>query len=804
MSLAKQINTSINREAKCFHCGGILPAKPYSKDEHLFCCKGCVNVYSIIQSSGLDSIYVNNTFGNFSKPVDSSENEFDFLDNEVIQNKIISFQEGNIGKVLLFAPEIHCASCIWLLEHLPKLHNGILQSQVNFHSKKISIIFDKSKISLKELSVLLTQIGYKPHFNTNEQQQKDIEGKKILVRLGVAGFAFGNIMLLSFPDYLDTLNTLELQYKYLFHYVSLFLSIPVIFFSASPYFNSAKSAIKTRELNMDIPVAMGILTLFLRSIYDIVFLNESGYLDSLSGFIFFLLIGRWYQHKTYQFLDFDKTFHSFFPISVIKIENLNEVVTEVKNIQKDDIVKLRNGELIPFDVVLMSSDAEVDYSFVTGEADIFHKQKGDVLYAGGKLYGKKILARVLKPFEQKYFVQLWSENTARKNFEFKKISSFLGKLITMLVLSVAIIAAIYWKDAGVEVMIKNVTAVLIIGCSCAFALSAPFLFGNVSRWLSKIHFFLKNADSVSTLAKVNHIVLDKTGTLTEKGFKAQWTGDKELSQDEKNLLYSLFQNSFHPLSRKITEYLKDEVTEEYDCEYFKEYTGKGIEARIKHHYIRAGHLNWLNIHSQQNQNSTIVGVELDNQYKGYFLIQNEVREGLEELVKLIKNGYYVHILTGDTSERTEQIKNLFKDTNCIILTGQKPEDKKRYIEDLQKKGNIVMMVGDGLNDIPALKTADFGVCITDDSSYFAPSGDAIMSGDSLKYLPHILHFSKKSYQLLIISYIFSFMYNAIGLTLAFMGYLKPIVAAIFMPLSSISVVLFAIISTNKIYRKFLS
>ncbi len=786
---------------ECFHCGGNLPNKPYTKDAHYFCCKGCVSVYTILKDSGLETIYDNTSFGNFSKPTDEeSVSEFELLENTAIQEKIISFREGNICKVLLYAPAIHCASCIWLLEHLPQLHPAVIQSQVNFHSKKISILFDNSKISLKDLAILLTQIGYKPHFSLSQKDQGS-EHKMLLLRLGVAGFAFGNIMLLSFPDYLDTLSTLETQYANFFHYVSFVLSLPVLMFSAYPYLKSAWSGIKSMELNMDIPIGIGIFTLFFRSTYDVFFLHESGYFDSFSGFIFFLLIGRWYQHKTYQFLDFEKSFHSFFPISVIKIENLNEVVKEVKDIQKNDLVKLRNGELIPFDGVLLSEEAQIDYSFVTGESELFHKHKGDSIYAGGRLVGKKIIVQVKKPFDQQYFIQLWNENTDRKNHSFKKLSSFLGKLITFSVLTVAGIAIFYWKDAGIQTVIKNVTSILIIGCSCAFALSAPFLFGNVSRLLAKLSFYIKNTDSIATMAKIQHVILDKTGTLTEKNLQVQWAGNKELNTYEKAIIYATLQNSIHPLSKKICNLLQKDVEKEYDCSYYQEFPGKGIYAIVNGHSIRIGSKEWLEMPEIEDELNSVVCVEMDGIKLGYFSIANALREGLENLNELKNKGYFIHILTGDNALRTQQIQKVFAD-NIKIFTNQKPEDKKAYILRLQNNTSGVMMIGDGLNDVPALKTADFGVSITDDMSFFVPSGDAIMKGECLMYLPNILHFAKTSYRLLIVSYIFSFIYNSIGLTLAFNGYLTPIVAALFMPLSSISVVLFAIISTNYFARKY--
>lgn len=782
----------------CFHCGSILPDRPLESEGKLFCCNGCLHVFQILRNAGLEKLYEEQSFQKFSKPDEQIDREeFEFLKNPVIAAKFLKFKEGRVAKVVMYLPAIHCASCIWLLEHLHKIHPALIQVQVNYHAKTASILFYHDQISLYDLSLLLANIGYKPYFSNRKNAESE-QNRLLILRLGVAGFAFGNIMLMVLPEYLSMFGPEDKNIQTFLHYLSLLFSLPVLFFSGMPYLQNALSAFKVREINMDIPIALGMITLFSRSVYEILTMSGPGYLDSLAGFIFFLLLGKWYQTRTYNILSFEKNYQTFFPLSVMVINNGEEEPVAIEEIKKGDIIRMRNGEILPFDSILISDECSVDYSFITGESKIYHKKKGEKIFTGGKIIGKKVLLKSEAAFDKAYFVNLWTENDKAKNYTFKTISKRLGSFITITVLITSMAAYFYWNgriDQGKLWLI--ISSILIVGCSCAFALSAPFLFGNMSRILAKKNFFVKNPDQLSTLGYITDVILDKTGTLTQKDFGLQWEG-RMLQPEEWSAVASALDNSIHPLSREIVKFIRKKGIISGHCENFVEMPGRGIEAFAEGYLIKAGNQDLLNGDEQSNE--TRVYLEINGSVAGYFSFNQRLREGLEKLNELQSNHIKLHILTGDHPNNVNIFKSIFG--NYVkIKSRQNPGLKKNYVEQLQKKGKKVLMVGDGLNDIPALQTADFGIGISNDAAYFAPSGDAIMPGENIALLPKIMKFANLSMKLLYFTYFIALLYNLAGLTLAFSGQLSPLTAAILMPMSSVTSVLVTVAGTEWLSKK---
>ncbi len=274
----------------CYHCGDECPDESISINEKIFCCNGCKTVYEILNQHDLCNYYSIENSPGITKKYDVKRN-LDFLDDIFAKGKFIDFTDGKISKATFTIPQMHCSSCIWILENLYKLNPGIISSQVNFLQKKLFINFSEEKTSLKQIAALLDSIGYEPLLNLEEKQEEKVkrENKNLYYKIGIAGFCFGNIMLLSFPEYLS-IGTEELpEIKRIFAYLNIILSLPVFFYSSLDYFSSAWKGLKKKIVNIDVPIALGILVLFIRSIIDILFLNGAGYLDSLSGLVFFLL-----------------------------------------------------------------------------------------------------------------------------------------------------------------------------------------------------------------------------------------------------------------------------------------------------------------------------------------------------------------------------------------------------------------------------------------------------------------------------------------------------------------------------------
>src|SRR3970282_18492 len=404
----------------CFHCGlDIIKVEEIVFDEKSFCCSGCKTVYEIFSLNDLACYY------DFEKSPGATPQDiigkYDFLDNESIISKLLEFQEDTTAIVSLNIPHIHCSSCIWILENLQRLQKGISVSQVNFPDKKVRITYNPESVSLKTIVYLLSSIGYEPYISLEnyETGTKNVD-RSLTYKLGVACFCFGNIMLLSFPEYFEVNEYWLDTYKPFFRWLIFAISLPAFFYSANGYYVSAYKSITSGMLNIDIPIALGIIVMFVRSTIDISFDYGSGFFDSLTGLIFFMLLGKMFQIKTYSFLSFERDFKSYFPIAITRINSdASEESVPVYDIQKGDRLLIRNQELIPVDGILISESASIDYSFVTGEAIPITKNSGDKIFAGGKQIGRVIDMEVLHSLSQSSLTQLWSHDFFQKAVEQK-------------------------------------------------------------------------------------------------------------------------------------------------------------------------------------------------------------------------------------------------------------------------------------------------------------------------------------------------------------------------------------------------
>lgn len=783
-------------QKSCFHCGlEVVKDEEILFDEKSFCCNGCKTVYEIFSLNDMTCYY------DFEKspgatPLDIS-GKYDFLDNESIVSKLLEFQEDKTAIVSLNIPHIHCSSCIWILENLQKLQKGISTSQVNFPQKKVRITYNPEEVSLKDIVHLLSSIGYEPYISLeNYETGKNNVDRSLTYKLGLAFFCFGNIMLLSFPEYFEVKEFWLDTYKPFFRWLIFALSLPSFLYSASGYYVSAYKSIKSGMLNIDIPIALGIIIFFIRSTFDIVMDYGSGFFDSLTGLIFFMLLGKMFQIKTYSFLSFERDFKSYFPIAITRINaDTSEESVPIYDVEKGNRLLIRNQELIPVDGILISEKAEVDYSFVTGEAIPITKKSGDKVFAGGKQIGKVIEMEVLHSVKQSYLTQLWSNDVFQKNVEqkHKSITDSISHYFTPILLLIAFAGFGYWIFIDANTAFNVFTAVLIVACPCALALTAPFTMGNVLRIMGKKKFYLKNALVIEQLAKVDTLVFDKTGTITTNVKSNISFEGTELSRDNLVILKSVLRASNHPLSRMLYDFLPE--SKRLKMNDFQEITGKGIQATLEGVLVQVGSADFVGKTEEYSIQQTSVHIKIDEIYCGKYIFNNHYREGLATLFEELNQNYQIKVVSGDNEgERSSLEKLLPKGTELVF--NQKPEQKLEYIKKLQESGRNVMMVGDGLNDAGALAQSNIGISISENVNVFSPACDAILDAREFKKLSYFLKLSKKSITTIKMSFALSIIYNIIGLAFAITGNLLPLVAAIIMPLSTVTIVSFVTIVSN--------
>lgn len=779
----------------CFHCGQSIDKERIEFDKKIFCCQGCKSVYEILNMNNLGNFYELNKRSGIRPDEDLSQ--FDFLDTVEIFEKITDFSEGNTSLVTFKIPVIHCSSCIWLLESLHTLNKNIKYSQVNFTKKTLQISFNHVELKLSELAKFLTNLGYKPVINLETADKKEeFIDKRLIIRLAIAGFSFGNGMFFSYPEYAqEILETSDIHmdsYKHLFRFIMFLLATPVVFYSASDYFKSAWYGLRNKMVNIDVPIVLGILVLYGRSIYETLTDYGAGYFDTLCGLVFFMLLGKVFQKRTYNALSYDRDYKSFYPIAVTKVDfdgkRENILLSELKI---GDRIIVRNQEIIPVDAVLISGDGNIDNSFITGESATVSKRAGDKIFAGGKQVGSVLELEVVKDVNQSYLTQLWNKEVFRKHETgLDTLTNKVSQYFTFIILGIALISSLYWYQQSVEKMWQVLSAILIIACPCALALSAPFTLGHVMRILGRNKFYVKDTLTIEKISKIDTLVFDKTGTITHnKKTDIRYIGN-DLSDFDKKNLKTLFNNSNHPLSKTLYEYL--DVSDEYfPVEDFKEIAGKGYTALVRGIAYRIGSA-LLNGQVSQNM-ETAVYISKGDSFLGRFVFKNEYRKGIRSMFSEL-GSYHINILSGDNSSEEETLRTMLVKVQDMKFN-QNPEDKLEFIRSLQNKNQKVMMLGDGLNDAGALKQSDIGVAIAEDNNSFTPSCDVIMHGSVLTHLGDYINMCRDAMGIVKITFIISFLYNIVGLYFAVTGILSPLVAAVLMPISSITVVFFTSLAT---------
>ncbi|MBT3919637.1 MAG: heavy metal translocating P-type ATPase [Flavobacteriaceae bacterium] len=792
----------------CFHCGDECRISIISHRDKSFCCYGCKTVFDILNDNNLLYYYdLGHTPG--TSPI-QQEGKFDFLNNKQIATKLLEFDEQGTQVVSLLIPTIHCSSCIWVLENLNKLNPAVKIAQVNFPKKTVRITFSSESLSLQNLVILLSRIGYEPYISLNDVTEKKTKiDRSLIYKLGVAGFAFGNIMFLSFPEYFEVNEFWLEKFKHIFRWLMFAFAVPVAFYSGRDYFVSAYKGLRSKILNIDVPIAIGISVLFIRSTVEIVMDWGTGFFDSMAGLVFFLLLGKFFQQKTYAFLSFERDYKSYFPIAVTRLtkisdSEISEEQTQVYELKKGDKILIRSNELLPVDAILIKGNALIDYSFVTGEAEPVIKTFGDQLFAGGRQQAGSIEVEVLKSINQSYLTQLWSNEVFSKNKQstFESLTDSISRRFTISLLIIAFMATIVWLFIDASISLNVFTAVLIVACPCAISLAAPFTLGNLLRIFGRHKLYMKDSSVIEQLAHIDTVVFDKTGTLTTSSKNTIVYKGIALTDEEEVLLTSTLRASNHPLSRSLYAILNRNNIRTLDD--FKEEVGQGITGVINHHHIKVGSHGFVGslqkvTHEQAHQR-TAVHISTDNEYKGCYVFYNEYREGVKQVFDSLKTTTKIVILSGDNDGEKEHLATLLP-KNTTLLFKQKPEDKLNYIKQLQERGSNVLMIGDGLNDAGALAQSNVGISISENVNVFSPACDGILDASRFQDITTFLSLSRKGIKVIKYAFVFSLFYNFIGLSFAVTGNLAPVIAAILMPLSSISIVVFTTITTYFLGQK---
>jgi P-type Cu+ transporter len=469
-----------------------------------------------------------------------------------------------------------------------------------------------------------------------------------------------------------------------------------------------------------------------------------------------------------------------------------------------DRLLLRHGELVPADARLITGDARIDYSFVTGESSPVSVTPGESMHAGGRQTGGLMELETIRPVSQSHLASLWNQDAFRKDKDdiFATLTNLYSRRFTGIILGISLACAGFWlwrHDAPVA--LKAFTSVLIVACPCALALAAPFTLGTALRVLARHKIFLRNADVVEALARIDTVIFDKTGTLTSPSAGPVTFIGKPLLSSETDAVAALLAPSNHPLARRVAQALPPALESVLN---FEERPGHGITGSHGGTRFTVGSVAWMQaqgvaVPELPDVAGSRLHLAIANRWRGCFEIAADLRPELGRLIQGLAS-LRLGITSGDNNREQARFEHLLG-PNALLRFQQSPQDKLAFIRELQSAGGRVMMVGDGLNDAGALRQSDVGVAVVEEIGTFSPASDVIIEAAHVTHLANVLSFARSAVRVVRASFLISTLYNVIGIAIAATGRLEPIVCAVLMPLSSVTVVLFACAATRHLGRR---
>jgi Cu+-exporting ATPase len=783
MNAIAAVDTLTASVATCHHCGDPCGAAAVHADAHTFCCAGCASVFTLLHERGLGAFYACDVNPGVPQRREAHDDRFAALDDPAIAASLLDFDDGVTASVTFAVPDLHCAACLWLIERLWRVEAGIIRADADLVRRTVTVWFCPTTVTVRGVAERLAAVGYAPVIEGERSAgTATSERRTLYLRMGIAGFAFGNTMLFSIPRYVNGVP-LEDGFQRVFDALNLALGTLVLVYSASGFFTAAWRSARARRLTLDVPVAIGLAALYVRSVVDIVSSRSEGFIDSFTGLVLFLLVGRLFQSKAFDRIAFNRTFRSFLPLSV-RVERGDAIVlTPLADLREGDCILLRPDEVVPADAVLVSTEGAFDYAFVTGESRPILARAGDRIRAGGRAIGSTLRLLLVRDVAQSQLARLWNNPaSARPTAHWlSEVSARFGALFTLAAVGLALAGA-GWHWPDVSRSLDVATAVLIIACPCALTLAAPLTFGTAMEQLASRGFYLRNSAVVLDLSRVDALAFDKTGTLTSavQGMHAEPDG---LTEEAWQLVRRLAAESTHPVSRAIASGRLAEGR----LQWCRETPGLGLRGAIDGHDVMLGSPSFVAREIGAIVRTAADGpvVAIDRRVAGSVRLSTLPRPGVAAAVRELGGTHEIDLLSGDEPREASRWRAWFGQR---VAFGQSPDDKLATIRARQAAGRRVAMIGDGLNDAGALAAADVGIAVSDETACMVPACDAVLHGARVASLPAFLRYARTARRVVIACFVVSMIYNALGLALALQGALTPLLTAVLMPVSSLTVI----------------
>jgi heavy metal translocating P-type ATPase len=782
---------------KCVHCDELSSVALYdeqdAKKENPFCCHGCLTVYHVLKSKGLEEYYSIKAQAGIIKrrsPVELEKTRYLYMDEPEFL-KEFSYQNVQKNSQMEFYLEgIHCLACLWLIEKLPMIVPGVLSSKLDMEKSIVTVTIDQTG-KFSQVAYELNTLGYRPHVLKKNQETHEFkiqEERAFLLRMGVAAAGASNIMLYAVSLYGGASDV----YAKIFNFLTVVFAFPVLTYSAFPFYKNAWVSLKNKNLSIDVPISLSLILGGVMGVYNLILGVHENYFDSLTTLVFLLLISRYFLRKIQEKALSTSDLHYFYQgESVQRLKNSNnnnnEVLEDIhpKYIKVGDILKISSGDFIPADGKIIRGKSYVNMALLTGESTPVAVCSQDKIYAGTqnisedlfmeveKLQKNSRLGEILKGVEQGWFKRA-------------PIVDLTDKVSKYFILSVFILSAslfIYLLlTQNFKHALEHALTLMIVTCPCALALSVPLTFTRALNQAADHGMIIKNEAVLQKLSEIKNILIDKTGTLTlgkQKVVNFVLHQKLQSSLSVYEVIYNLEKISKHPVAKSLLEFVSLHPVQDYKVEDYLETPGVGVEAKIQGSHFKINRK----------------GIWENEELVATFELTDQVRADAKRSLLQLKNmGQSATILSGD---KKEKVKKMITDLGCGELTYQAeltPEQKSTLVS----QTDHAMMIGDGANDAIAFSHAHVGVAVHGSVDMALRSADVYLVTPGLTAIKRLLILGQETMKVIKRNLVLSLLYNATSVVLVFMGYITPLIAAIIMPLSSLTVFFSSILGTKKL------
>jgi Cu2+-exporting ATPase len=796
----------------CYHCGLPVPDDVQLKvvvleEERDMCCQGCQAVAEAIVANGLEDYYRYRTElpQNVEDLVPDELREISLYDHPEVQKSFVSAASGDLKEASLILEGITCAACIWLNERHLKQLPGIQQVAINYTTHRARVVWDERQLKLSDILLEIRKLGYHAHpYSAQQQEALRVKQRKAdFRRLAVAGLSSGQVMMFAVALYAGPSQGMEYATAQLLRWFSLVLSIPAMFYAAWPFYKAAWRGVRSGRLGMDVPISLGLITGFAGSIWNTLWGTGVVYYDTLTMLIFFLLATRYLERNAREkSIESAENLLRLVPAVATRLDaNHNTELVPLVDLEVGDLIIAKPGETIAADGVVEQGESSADESLLTGESRPLVKVPGSTVYAGSINYESPLTIRVSAIGEHTVIAGI-SRLLDRAQTEKPRLTELADRVaayFTYILLLVVVLVGWIWWHIDTSRVLEIVLTILVVSCPCALSLAAPAAFAASGSHLVGRGVLLTRGHALETLARVTHVVFDKTGTLTEgKPVLQQVYEFSELEPEEcLRIAVSLEQQSEHPYAKSFQDASKAQGVQPLVLEDANNQPGRGVTGRVSGQLYFLGNVK-LNpgigsppdIHGL-DPSATVVWLSDESHYLAAFIMADRLRPNAKALIDALKaKGLMVSILSGDTETTVADLAQRLGITSW--QSSASPEQKLAVIEELQQRGEVIAMVGDGINDAPVLAKAQVSIAMGSGTHMARASGDIILLGEQLLEIEHAFNTSRFTRNVVRENFAWALGYNSLALPFAAAGLIAPWMAAIGMSVSSLIVLLNAL------------